>query len=164
MNSLLLPLFISYRSSGEKLTKYQANLSCVIIFFILMITLFYKALIHVSQGEIWYWSILRWCYTGRFARTISSATQRYNIVVTNCFKWLQYCSNIWALCYAKNRRCLSSRVTSPLGLKGLNQLSMSAYQTKPSSHVIRKDKTIFGVTTSLRRFWSGVNPFILCRP
>ena len=43
LNSHLLPLFISYRSSGEKLIKYQANSSCVN-------TLFYKALIF--QGEI----------------------------------------------------------------------------------------------------------------
>ena len=46
----LLSLFISYRSSGEKLINYQANLSCVIMSVILMTTLFYKALI--SQGEI----------------------------------------------------------------------------------------------------------------
>ena len=46
----LLSLFISYRSSGEELTKYHANSSCVIISVILMITLFYKALI--LQGEI----------------------------------------------------------------------------------------------------------------
>ena len=56
MNSHLLSLFISYRSSGEKLIKYQANSSCVIMSVILMITLFYKALI--LQGEIWCWSIL----------------------------------------------------------------------------------------------------------
>ena len=29
MNSHLLPLFVSYRSSGEKLITYQANSSCV---------------------------------------------------------------------------------------------------------------------------------------
>ena len=45
MNSHLLPLFISYRSSGEKLIKYQAKLSYVIMSVILMTTLFYKALI-----------------------------------------------------------------------------------------------------------------------
>ena len=55
-NSHLLPLFISYRSSGEKLIKYQANSSCVIMSVILMTTLFYKALI--LQGEIWWWSLL----------------------------------------------------------------------------------------------------------
>ena len=52
MNSYLLPLFISYRSSGEKLIKYQANSSCVIMSVILMTTLttlFYKALI--LQGK-----------------------------------------------------------------------------------------------------------------
>ena len=52
----MLPLFISYRSSGEKLIKYQANSSCVIMSVILITTLFYKALI--SQGEIWCWSLL----------------------------------------------------------------------------------------------------------
>ena len=56
MNSHLLSLFIFYRSSGEKLIKYQANSSCVIMFVILMTTLFYKALI--LQGEIWCWSPL----------------------------------------------------------------------------------------------------------
>ena len=50
LNSHLLPLFISYRSSGEKLIKYQANSFCVIIVVILMTTLFHKALI--LQGEI----------------------------------------------------------------------------------------------------------------
>ena len=40
-----------------------------------------------------------------------------NSVVTllrHCFDWLQHCSNIATLCCAKNRRCESSRVTSPL--------------------------------------------------
>ena len=45
LNSHLLPLLISYRSSGEKLIKYQANSSCVIMSVILMTILFYKALI-----------------------------------------------------------------------------------------------------------------------
>ena len=54
--SYLLPLFIKYRRSGEKLIKYQTNSSCVIMFVILMTTLFYKALI--LQGEIWCWSLL----------------------------------------------------------------------------------------------------------
>ena len=56
MNSPLLALFISYRSSGEKLIKYQANSSCVIMSVILMTTLSYKTLI--LQGEIWCWSLL----------------------------------------------------------------------------------------------------------
>ena len=55
LNSHLLPLFISYGSSGEKLIKYQANSSCVIMSVILMTTLFYKALI--LQGELWRWSL-----------------------------------------------------------------------------------------------------------
>ena len=50
LRSHWLPLFISYRSSGEKLIKYQANSSCVIMSLILMTTLFYKALI--LQGKI----------------------------------------------------------------------------------------------------------------
>ena len=44
------------RSGGEKLVRYQENSSCGIMSVILMITLFYKALI--LQGEIWYWSLL----------------------------------------------------------------------------------------------------------
>ena len=50
LNFHLFPLFISYINSGEKLIKYQASSSCVIMFVILMTTLFYKALI--LQGEI----------------------------------------------------------------------------------------------------------------
>ena len=51
------PLFISYRSSGENMIKFQANSSCVIMSIILMTTtLFYKVL--VLQGEIWCWSLL----------------------------------------------------------------------------------------------------------
>ena len=53
LNSHLSPLFISCRRSGEKLIKYQANSSCVIMSVILMTTLFYKALI--LHGEIWCW-------------------------------------------------------------------------------------------------------------
>ena len=50
------PYSISYRSSGEKLIKYQAiNSSFVIMSVILMTTLFYNALI--LQGEIWCWSL-----------------------------------------------------------------------------------------------------------
>ena len=56
MNSHLLPLSISYRSSGEKLIKYSSNSSCVIMSVILMTTLFYKA--SIVQGEIWCWSLL----------------------------------------------------------------------------------------------------------
>ena len=56
MNSHLLPLFVSYRSSGEKLIKYQANSSCVIMSVILITTLLFKALI--LQGGIWSWSLL----------------------------------------------------------------------------------------------------------
>ena len=48
--SSFLPLFISYRSSGEKFIKYQANPSCVIMSVILMTTLFYKA--SILLGEI----------------------------------------------------------------------------------------------------------------
>ena len=36
LNSHLLPLFISYIGSGEKLIKFQANSSCVIMSIILM--------------------------------------------------------------------------------------------------------------------------------
>ena len=50
LNSHLLLLFISYRSSEEKVIKYQANSSCVIMSVIVMTTLFYKVLI--LKGEI----------------------------------------------------------------------------------------------------------------
>ena len=48
-------------------------------------------------------------------KTIRNLAQ--NSVVTllrHCFDWLLHCSNIATLCCAKNRRCESSRVTSPL--------------------------------------------------
>ena len=46
-----MALFISYRSSGEKLRKYQANSSCVIMFVILMTTLFYKAVMYKEKFD-----------------------------------------------------------------------------------------------------------------
>ena len=49
-------LFIFYRSSGEKLIKYQENSTYVIMSVILKTTLFYKALI--LHGENWCWSLL----------------------------------------------------------------------------------------------------------
>ena len=36
------------------------------------------------------------------------------ILLRHCFEQLQHCSSIAMLCCAKNRRCESSRVTSPL--------------------------------------------------
>ena len=35
-------------------------------------------------------------------------------LLRHCFEWLQHCSSIATLCCAKNCRCESSRVTSPL--------------------------------------------------
>ena len=54
---IIVALIHSYRRSGVKLIKYQANSSCVIMSLILMTTLFYKAL--TLQREIWRWSLLR---------------------------------------------------------------------------------------------------------
>ena len=34
-------------------------------------------------------------------------------LLRHCFEWLEHCSNIAALCCAKNRRCKSSRKTTP---------------------------------------------------
>ena len=36
------------------------------------------------------------------------------MLLRHCFEQLQHCSSIAMLCCAKNRRCESSRVTSPL--------------------------------------------------
>ena len=59
MNSHSKPLFISFRSNGEKLIKYQANSPCVIMSVILMSTLFIKKTkTLILQGEIWCWSLL----------------------------------------------------------------------------------------------------------
>ena len=52
-------------------------------------------------------SVLRWCYTGRFLAQH----------ITTLFQWHRFerlYSNIWTQCCAKNRRCESFRVTSPL--------------------------------------------------
>ena len=53
---------------------------------------------------------LRWCSQRRFLAQYHVAT-----LLGDCFEWLQHCSNIATLSCAKNRRCESSRVTSPLG-------------------------------------------------
>ena len=51
-------------------------------------------------------------YTGRFATTSFSATPRRNL--EQCCYHLNQCSNnVATLCCAKNRRCESSRATSP---------------------------------------------------
>ena len=41
------------------------------------------------------------------------AQHRVVALLQHCFEWWQHCSNIARLCFAKNRRCESSRVTSP---------------------------------------------------
>ena len=87
MNSHLLPLFISYRSSGVKLIKYQANSSCVIIFVILVNTLFYKTLI--LQGEIWCWSLLG-------LKGLNGLKKRQNCVCIFC-QWLLVENNRWLI-------------------------------------------------------------------
>ena len=65
-------------------------------------------------------NFLRWCYTRRFATTIFSATKRCNIVAT---LFGQHCSNIATLSCAKNRRCESYRVTSPLVTRFIEEMS-----------------------------------------
>ena len=105
--------FIPYRSSGEKLIKYQANSSCLIMSVILMTTLFYKTLI--LQGEIWCWSLLG-LKRVKDDVTRDNSQRRFlaqHNVATLFREQLQHCSNIATLCSAKNRRCKSFRVTSP---------------------------------------------------
>ena len=62
-NSHLLSRYVFNRRSGDNLLKCQLDSSCVIMFLILMTTLFYKAML--LQGEIWRWSLLGlieiWC-------------------------------------------------------------------------------------------------------
>ena len=55
----------------------------------------------------------RRCHTGRFATTIFNATHLATLL-RHYFEWLQHSCNIATLCCAKNRRCESSLVTSPL--------------------------------------------------
>ena len=45
--------------------------------------------------------------------TIRNDDFKLNKALQHCFEWLQHCCNIAALCYTKNGRCESSRVTSP---------------------------------------------------
>ena len=87
-----MPLFISCRSSGEKLIKCQAICSCVIMSLILMTTLFYKALI--LQGEIWCWSLLRlkglmitFLKHRKTVRTIEMYSWRGYIWIWNIWIW-----------------------------------------------------------------------------
>ena len=55
-NSHLLSLYVVNRSSEQNLLKYQLDSSCVIMFSILITTVFYKAVI--LRKEIWRWSLL----------------------------------------------------------------------------------------------------------
>ena len=58
---------------------------------------------------------LRWCYKGRFATTILA--QHSVAMLEQCCNHSKQCrNNVATLCCAKNRRCESSRVTSPLNL------------------------------------------------
>ena len=95
----LLSLFISYRSSGEKLIKYQANSSCVIMSVILITTLFYKALI--LQGEIWCWSLLGLKGLKQLDATKSVFLNVFTIIET-------ICANIWAKTSSIKRKKASS--------------------------------------------------------
>ena len=54
----------------------------------------------------------RWCYAERFATTIFT---QHSVAKLRqwCNRWKQYRNNVATLCCAKNRRCESSRVTSP---------------------------------------------------
>ena len=62
--------------------------------------------IHVNES---YSNVTRDDLQRRFLARHSVAT-----LLRHCFEWLQHCSSIATLCCAKNRRCESSRVTSPL--------------------------------------------------
>ena len=55
-DSYLQSLYVSYKSTSDKLLKYQLIVSCVIMSLILITNLFYKSLI--SRGEISYWTLL----------------------------------------------------------------------------------------------------------
>ena len=58
-----------------------------------------------------------------------------NTALQYCFEWFQHCSNIAALCWAKNRRCESSLVTSPVkdALENLNTLVKEHIKNDSSS-------------------------------
>ena len=109
MNSHLLPLFISYRSSGEKLIKYRANSSCVIMSVILMTTLLYKALI--LHGEIWCSSLLglKGLSKGVFERRTSTGSKAFYPLIyleTTTFVLLCFFPLVQTFCLGANREAL----------------------------------------------------------
>ena len=61
----------------------------------------------------------------RFLAQYSVAT-----LLLYCFEGWQHCSNIGKLCCAKNLRCESSRVTSPLGLSVITYLTSGEIRTR----------------------------------
>ena len=66
-----------------------------------------------SRGYLRSWGRpFRWCYIGRFATTVFSATQRCNVGST--LQLLECRNNVATLYCTKNRRRKSSRVASPL--------------------------------------------------
>ena len=102
MKSHLSPLFISYRSSGEKLIKYQANSSCVIMFVIFTSALF--------------WSI---DHTRRNSRLISPSDWRSDLQPLPC--GLSSRSSLW--CLSSNYKvntviCFDIYVAPPRGGRG----------------------------------------------
>ena len=59
--------------------------------------------------------IYLWCYTGQFATTILA--KHIVALLERCCNYSKQCrNNVVTLCCAKNCRCESSRVTSPLGI------------------------------------------------
>ena len=135
---LLLPLFISYRSNVEKLMKYQANSSCMIMSLILMTTLLYKALI--LQGKIWCWSLLGL----KGLRGASFLTVESNIIIEiklvhlltiNEWGWVSY-EELW-----RSRRITPAQISIIL-------------------HTIRKLKIIPSLKTWLK-FASSIHPSML---
>ena len=122
MNSHLLSLFISYRSSGEKLIKYQANSSCVIMSVILMTTLLYKALI--LQGEIWCSSLLglKGLSKGVFERRTSTGSKAFYRLIyleTTTFVLLCFFPLVQTFCLGANRGSTRLRKNVQTALQGI---------------------------------------------
>ena len=80
-----------------------------------VVVLLIKVMLHDSQR--------------RFLAQHSVAT-----LLRHCFEYLQHCSNIATLCCAKNRRCESSRVTSPLNLLFFQTFALPSKATRTTSY------------------------------
>ena len=107
--------------SARKAIRYTLNITLILETLRLIRLLYSHSQLRLRQEKIETeiasgkrMETLRWYYTRLFAKTTFSATQRC-IMLQQCFNYSKQCrNNVATLCWAKNRRCESSRETSPL--------------------------------------------------